>query len=165
MNCKELISLLGDYLDGSMEEQLRGELDSHIAMCDSCLNFLNTYDKTRAVCRQVTFSEIPEEFRERLRSFVSEKAREHHRGIEKYLRIAAEERRNQVESLLRAFREGRLSPAMSVLFEAHRNRCDTCGAFLRTLNGGEEKTPPPEIEEHIAEFLDAIPPGEEPIRS
>ena len=166
MNCKELAYLLGDYLDGTMEEQLRGELDVHIEMCDSCMNFLNTYDKTRIICRQIRLSEIPEEFRERLRSFVIEKAREHHKGIEKYLALAAEDRRKQVESLLRAFREERLSPSLSVLFDAHRNRCEICGAFIRALNGGEDPASvPPEIEEHFAEFLDALPPGEEPYRS
>ncbi|MGZ8429848.1 MAG: anti-sigma factor family protein [Candidatus Deferrimicrobiaceae bacterium] len=166
MNCKELAYLLGDYLDGTMEEQLRGELDVHIEMCDSCTNFLNTYDKTRIICRQVRLSEIPEEFRERLRSFVIAKAREHHKGIEKYVALAAEERRKEVRSLLRAFREKRLSPPLSVLFDAHRNRCEICGAFIRALNGGEDPTSvPPEIEGHFAEFLDALPPGEEPYRS
>jgi hypothetical protein len=166
MNCKELTYLLGDYLDGTMEEQLRGELDVHIAMCDSCTNFLNTYDKTRIICRQIQLSEIPEEFRERLRTFVVEKAREHHKGIEKYIALAAEEQRTQVRSLLRAFREQRLSPYLSVLFDAHRTRCDICGSFLRGLNSGED--PPsvsPEIEAHFAGFLDALPPGEEPYRS
>jgi len=166
MNCKELVYLLGDYLDGTMEEQLRGELDVHIAMCEPCMNFLNTYDRTRTLFRQVRLSEIPEEFRERLRSFVIEKAREHHKGIEKYLALAAEERRNQVRSLLRAFREQRLSPSLSVLFEAHQNRCGICGEFIRALNGGQVPTSvPPEIEEHLAEFFDALPPGEEPYRS
>src|SRR4030065_1108530 len=154
MNCKELVHLLGDYLDGTMEEQLRGELDLHIGMCASCPNFLNTYDKTRIICRQVQLSEIPEEFRERLRSFVVEKAREHHKGIEKYLALAAEERRRQVQALLRAFGEKRLSPSLSVLFDAHRNRCDICGAFIRAVNGGEEPTSgPPGIDEHLAECL------------
>jgi anti-sigma factor RsiW len=166
MNCKELVYLLGEYLDGTMEEQLRGELDAHIAMCDSCTNFLNTYDKTRILCRQVSLSEIPEEFRERLRSFVIKKAREHHKGIEKYIVLAAEEQRMQVRSLLRAFREQRLSPSLSVLFDAHRNRCEICGVFIRALNGGVDPTSvPPEIEKHFAEFLDALPPGEEPYRS
>jgi hypothetical protein len=166
MNCKELTYLLGDYLDGTMEEQLRGELDVHIAMCDACTNFLNTYDKTRSICRQVKLSEIPEEFRERLRSFVMEKAREHHKGIEKYIVLAAEEQRVQVRSLLLAFREQRLSPYLSMLFVAHRNRCEICGPFLRALNDGVEPTSvPPEIEEHFAGILDTLPPGEEPYRS
>lgn len=166
MNCKELVYLLGEYLDGSMEEQLRGELDAHIAMCDSCMNFLNTYDRTKIICRQVQLNEIPEEFRERLRSFVTAKAGEYSREIEKYRRMAAEDRRKQVESLLRAFREERLSPFLSVLFDAHEIRCEICGAFIRALNGGEDPKPvSPEIEEHLAGFLDALPPGEEPYRS
>lgn len=166
MNCKELVYLLGEYLDGTMEANLRNELDVHIAMCESCLHFLNTYDKTRIICRQVKLSEIPSEFRERLRSFVTQKAGEYRREIEKYRRMAAEEQRGQVESLLRAVREGRLSSSLAVIFEAHRDRCEICGAYLRMLNGGKEpKSPPPEIEEHLAGFFDAIPPGEEPFRS
>lgn len=166
MNCKELIYLLEEYLDGSMEEHLRTDLDAHIAMCEPCMHFLTTYDKTRILCRQVRYAEIPEEFRERLKSFVVEKAREHHRHLEKYRKMAAEEQRRQVESLLCAFREGRLSHTASLMFEAHRDRCGICGAFLRILNGGEEPKPvPTEIEEHLAEFLDALPPGEEPYRS
>jgi len=166
MNCKELVYLLGEYIDGSMEEQLRGDLDDHIAMCDSCTNFLATYDRTRLICRQVQLDEIPGEFRERLRSFLAEKGKEHHQGIEKYRKMAAEEQKRQVEALLRAFREGRLSSSLSLLFDSHRDRCQICGAFLRSLNGGEETKPvPPEIEEHLAGFFEALPPGEEPFRS
>jgi len=165
MNCKELVYLLGEYLDGTMEEHLRNELDAHIVMCESCLHFLNTYDKTRILCRQVKLSEIPEEFRERLRSFVAQESMERHQAIEKYRKMAIEEQRRQVESLLRAVREGRLSPALAMIFEVHRDRCETCGTYLRTINGGEEPKPiPSEIEEHLAEFFDAIPPGEEPFR-
>jgi hypothetical protein len=166
MNCKELVYLLGEYIDGSMEEQLRSDLDDHISMCDSCTNFMVTYDRTRLISRQVQLDEIPGEFRERLRSFLADKAKEHHQGIEKYRKMAAEEQRKQVEALLRAFREGRLSPSLSLLFDSHRDRCEKCGAFLRSLNGGEETKPvPPEIEEHLAEFFEALPPGEEPFRS
>lgn len=166
MNCKELVYLLGEYLDGSMEEHLRRDLDAHIAMCDSCTNFLATYDRTRIICRQISPADIPEEFRERLRSFITDKAREYHREIEKYRKMAAEEQRRQVDSLLRAFRERRLSSSLSLLFDTHRDRCDKCGAFLRLLNGGDETKPvPPDIEDHLAEFLEAVPPGEEPFRT
>ena len=165
MNCKELVYMLGEYLDGSMEDHLRKDLKAHIAMCDSCMSFLNTYDKTRIICRQVQLSEIPEEFRERLRTFVVAKAKEHHQGIEKYRRMAAEEQKSQVEGLLKAYREGRLSSSLSLLFETHRDRCGTCGGFLRALNGGAEpETISREIEEHLAEFLEALPAGEEPFR-
>ncbi len=166
MNCKELVYLLGDYIDGSMEESLRRELDAHIAMCDSCTNFLATYDKTRILCRQVKLHEIPEEFRARLKSFVMAKAEERHKGIEKYIRLAEEERRREVDSLIAAYRERRLTPAAAVLFDAHRDRCPRCGAFLRSLNGGGGHNPdvPSTIVDHLAEFLDALPPGEGPFR-
>src|SRR5512145_749514 len=120
MNCKELVYLLGDYIDGTMEESLRKELDLHIAMCDSCMNFLATYDRTRIACRQVKLAEIPEEFRARLKSFVMSKAEERHAGIEKYIRLAEEERSREVNSLLAAYREKRLTPAAAVLFDSHR---------------------------------------------
>src|SRR3989304_675204 len=104
MNCKELTHLLEDYLDGTMEGQLKEELDAHIAMCEPCLHFLETYGKTRVLCRQVTLDELPPEFRERLRSFVMMKARERRDGIEKYLREEAQERREQAMSLVPAYR-------------------------------------------------------------
>ncbi len=166
MNCKELVYLLGDYLDGSMEDRLREDLDAHIVMCESCTNFLRTYDTTKLICRQVRLNEIPEEFRERLKSFVIEKAREHHQELDKYRKMAAEEQKREVETLLRAFRERRLAPSLSLLFDAHRDRCETCGGFLRYLNGGGKPKPcPEEIEEHFAEFFEALPPGEEPYLS
>lgn len=165
MNCKELVYLLGDYIDGTMEESLRRELDVHISMCDSCMNFLATYDKTRIACQQVRLHEIPAEFRARLKSFVMMKAEERHKGIEKYIRLAEEETRREVEALIAAYRQKRLTPTAAVLFDAHRDRCPKCGAFLRSLNGGPRKPDvPSEILEHLAEFYDALPPGEEPTR-
>ena len=163
MNCKELVYLLADYLDGSMEEALRAELSVHIEMCEPCMNFLRTYDKTRILCRQIQPEEIPEEMRLRLRAFVLQKAHEHHRDIEKYLERAARERHEQVTGILRAYVADERSPTLNVLFRAHRESCERCGRFLRDLNGGKGiPAVPPEIEEHIAEFLDALPPGEVP---
>jgi len=163
MNCKELVYLLADYLDGTMEETLRQELSVHIEMCEPCLNFLKTYDKTRILCRQIRPEEIPEEMRLRLKAFVLQKAREHHRDIEKYLERAAGERREQVAGILRAYIAKELSPTMNVLFHAHRDSCPKCGGFLKGLNGGKKVSAvPPDVEEHIAEFLDALPPGEVP---
>jgi hypothetical protein len=164
MNCKELVYLLGDYIDGTMENHLRQELSVHIDMCEPCLNFLKTYDKTRILCRQMRPEEIPEEVRIRLKAFVLQKAKEHHRDIERYMERAESERREQVVLVIRAYIDNQLSPTMNVLFRAHRDRCEKCGAFLRGINGGDRfPEVPPDIEEHIAEFLEALPPGESPV--
>jgi hypothetical protein len=68
-----------------------------------------------------------------------------------------------VADILRAYLANQLSPTMDVLFRAHHDRCETCGAFLRGIDGGKAITGVPhDIEDHIAEFLDALPPGEVP---
>lgn len=166
MNCKELVSLLEDYLDGTMEERLKEEMDAHIAMCEPCQHFLETYGKTRVLCRQITLDEIPPEFRERLRSFVVAKAQERRSDIEKYLRREAEERKEQATSIVRGYRDRRLAPALIELIDSHREGCPECGAYLKSLNGSETPVPLPEdLEEHIVEFLEVLPAGEDPFRA
>lgn len=165
MNCKELVYLLGDYFDGTMETRLREELGEHIQQCEPCMAFLRTYDTTRILSRTLRPEEIPAEVRDRLKAFVAEKAREHSRDIEKYTRRAAEERREQVLLLLRSYFDHSLSPTMEILFDSHREGCGKCGSYLQSIRVGKEITiVPPEIEEHIADFLDALPPGEIPVR-
>ncbi len=164
MNCKELVYMLEDYIDGTMDEHLRNELSVHIEACEPCMNFLRTYEKTRILCRHIRPDEIPDELRKRLKTFVMEKVRERQRDIEKYLGEEARERLRQVEALLRAYAANRLSPVVAALFQAHKDRCERCGAFLRSINGGKGPVEipgiPPDVEEHFAEFLDALPPGE-----
>src|SRR5574341_161969 len=161
MNCKELAYLLGDYIDGTIEPHLKEELDVHIAKCDPCIHFLQTYYKTRALARKIEPAEIPPEVRERLKSFILQKAREHHADIEKYLKRAAEERRDNVLALVTAIRENRLPPTLDLLVKVHEEHCPRCGSFIESLkNGSQPVELPPEIEEHFAEFLAAMPPGE-----
>ena len=113
MNCKELVYLLGDYFDGSMEPHLREELGEHIKMCDVCSSFLNTYDKTRILCRSIRCDEIPPEVRDRLRAFVVEKAREHRDDIARYMTCTPEERQRFARELVDRFAGGGLNPAMA----------------------------------------------------
>lgn len=166
MNCKELIHLLEDYLDGTMEEQLKEELDAHIAMCQPCLHFLETYDKTRILCRQVTLDEIPPEFRERLRSFLLEKAREKREGIEKYLREETKDRHERAVSVVSGYIGGKLSPHLSREVERHRLECGCCGEYFGTLDrAGNNPEIGREVEEHLTVLLDELPAGEFPFRS
>jgi Putative zinc-finger len=166
MNCKELIHLLEDYLSGSMDEQLKRELDVHISMCEPCLHFLETYDKTRILCRQVTLDEIPPELRERLRSFVLEKARERRKGIEKYLRRETKERHDQAVSVVNGYLEKRLSPQLSRKIEGHRNGCERCGEYFETLDrSGNNPELCREVEVHLMSLLEDLPAGEPPFRS
>jgi hypothetical protein len=84
MNCRELVQFLADYLDGSMDPNLSRELEGHIDLCDSCLHFLRTYDTTRIITREAHIEEIPEEFREKLKSFILEQIKAGSEAIKKY---------------------------------------------------------------------------------
>lgn len=84
MNCRELVDLLADYLDGSMDSILAKELEGHIELCESCLNFLKTYDTTRIITKEARVEEIPPEFREKLKNFILEKIKEGSEAIKKY---------------------------------------------------------------------------------
>lgn len=161
MNCKELAYLLGDYVDGTMEAYLKEELDVHLAECEPCIRFLRTYDRTRELARRIEPERIPEELRERLKSFVMQKARDHYSQVEQYIERAKRERREAAAALVKAYRDRSLTPTLALIFETHRGRCPRCGAFIESLeNGDPPRQIPPDVEEHLADFLDSLPPGE-----
>lgn len=70
MTCRELIALLGDYLDTVLaEDTLRG-LEAHLRDCAPCVAFLNTYRRTRDVAAAVNRVHMPREMKQRLRDFL-----------------------------------------------------------------------------------------------
>ena len=161
MNCKELVYLLGDYFDGSMEPQLRHELDEHIKLCDVCTNFLMTYDKTRILCRSIRCEEIPPEVREKLKSFVVLKAREHWCDIERYVARTTEERQRFAKELVKRYATGDLTPPMTSVAEQHARHCAACAPFLK-FGGIPPESIPSEVIDHLADLADELPPGEFP---
>ena len=40
LSCREVVELLGDYLDGAMAPEDRVRLDEHLADCDGCAAYL-----------------------------------------------------------------------------------------------------------------------------
>ncbi len=46
LTCKELIEFLWRYLAGELPPAERAEFDRHLALCDSCHAYLETYRKT-----------------------------------------------------------------------------------------------------------------------
>ncbi len=68
--CKQLLDLLSDYVDGDLESQLKEDIDSHLADCPPCHEFLAVFAKTVECMRELRMKEMPCEMRERLHSFV-----------------------------------------------------------------------------------------------
>ena len=50
ITCRELIEHLGAYLDHEVPAQMVEDFERHLALCDSCVAYIATYEKTiRAV--------------------------------------------------------------------------------------------------------------------
>ena len=75
MTCRELIAILDDYLDGTLPDDLRADLEDHLANCVPCSAYLATYRKTREIGTAAARVEMPDEMRARLRRFLRDKLR------------------------------------------------------------------------------------------
>jgi anti-sigma factor RsiW len=74
-NCKEFLNELTDYLDGTMTEAVRAELDEHLHWCHDCHVVLNTTKKTIEIYRDNTIYELPERLRVQLQQAIITKCK------------------------------------------------------------------------------------------
>jgi len=61
-SCEAEVSMIGDYLTGSMAPRLRDEFEQHLSLCADCAAFLKTYRKTIEVTRAFLRSQAPNPF-------------------------------------------------------------------------------------------------------
>ncbi len=166
MNCKELAFLLADYFDGTMDPQLRSELETHLAMCEPCMKFANTFRKTcekTAQLRKSIEHKIPDEVRARLASFVIAAVEKYPEKMQEYRNQAEQERKEKVLSLLRAAVAGRLSSMASLLVETHCAACPGCKEYFGRLSEAKagSATPSQEIDAHVTRLMESLPPDDE----
>src|SRR5262245_1977169 len=50
-SCEAEVSMIGNYLTGSVALRLRDEFEQHLSLCPDCAAFLKTYKKTVEVTR------------------------------------------------------------------------------------------------------------------
>jgi anti-sigma factor (TIGR02949 family) len=75
MTCQELIALLAEFLDHTLDAQALAAFEAHLADCPPCQAYLNTYRKTRALTHHAGQEEMPAEMKRRLRDFLLERLR------------------------------------------------------------------------------------------
>jgi anti-sigma factor RsiW len=46
ITCRELIGFIADYLDGALSSEVVHEFERHLAVCPSCVAYLDSYRKT-----------------------------------------------------------------------------------------------------------------------
>jgi predicted anti-sigma-YlaC factor YlaD len=80
MNCKDVIELLADYLEMTVNSETRASLEAHLAGCGPCQAYLETYRRTReiaAAAEQDTLPpRMPAEMKAHLRAFLLAQLRE-----------------------------------------------------------------------------------------
>lgn len=76
MTCREQVDLLVDYFDGTLDPRVAKALETHLADCPPCLNFLKTYKTTSVWVGELTCEEMPDELKARLSSFLKVKLRQ-----------------------------------------------------------------------------------------
>ena len=66
ITCRELTEFLHLYLDGELPPDQAHEFERHLAVCETCVRYLSTYQKTDALGRAACSDpdareEVPEE--------------------------------------------------------------------------------------------------------
>lgn len=80
ITCRQVTSLIVDYLTHDLEPQDRLEFKAHLRKCPDCVAFLATYRKTIRVTRSLRYRDIPVEMRERVRQFLQSRIMQRRRG-------------------------------------------------------------------------------------
>lgn len=73
LTCKEFLQELADYLDSTVDAELRVKLERHISECPNCFVIVDTTQKTLRVYKGVEPQAIPEDVQIRLMKAVERK--------------------------------------------------------------------------------------------
>ena len=74
MRCEDLVGIIVDYVEDTMDPLLKEEFERHMGDCSSCLAFFKTYQKTRELTKESACDDIPEEVQMRVKEFLRKKA-------------------------------------------------------------------------------------------
>ena len=68
--CVSGVDLLMDYLEDALAPELRAALDEHVAGCERCVAFIESYRATPRILREATSRRITGEVEQALRAFL-----------------------------------------------------------------------------------------------
>jgi hypothetical protein len=70
LTCRDVIGLLLDYLEATLDDDTVARFERHLADCAPCRAYLRTYDRSRRLAGEVGRVEMPVEMRDRLRDLL-----------------------------------------------------------------------------------------------
>ncbi len=83
MNCSDFLQELTDYLDDTLDERTRVELEEHLQWCHNCFVICNTTKKTIEIYRDSELYELPDDLRGRLHTAIISKCQQKKKTQEK----------------------------------------------------------------------------------
>ena len=66
LTCKDFLNELSEYLDESVDQELKTKLEKHVTECPNCWVVFDTTKKTIKVYKGVEACEVPDDVRSRL---------------------------------------------------------------------------------------------------
>jgi predicted anti-sigma-YlaC factor YlaD len=59
LSCREVVEILGDYLEGAMAPEDRARLEEHLAECDGCTSYLEQLRTTIRLSGRLPEAPVP----------------------------------------------------------------------------------------------------------
>ncbi len=66
LNCKEVVELVTDYLEGALPYDIRLQMERHLAGCDGCTNYLEQMRETIRLTGNLRVESLTEQQRTEL---------------------------------------------------------------------------------------------------
>jgi len=73
--CRSGVELLMDYLEGVLAPDLRAALEQHVAGCQRCAAFVESYRRTPAILRTATDVTLPPDLARTLQAWLHNRPR------------------------------------------------------------------------------------------
>jgi anti-sigma factor (TIGR02949 family) len=73
LTCKDFLNELSDYLDESLDPEIRAKLHQHVSECPNCFVILDTTQKTIKVYKGLEPQSIPTDIHSRLMNALQRK--------------------------------------------------------------------------------------------
>jgi anti-sigma factor RsiW len=80
MKCEELLLMLNEYVDGTVDPAVCEEFEKHMAGCNPCQVVVDNIRKTITLYREGQAYELPVDFRNRLHACLRQRWKETHQG-------------------------------------------------------------------------------------
>ncbi|HON06475.1 MAG TPA: zf-HC2 domain-containing protein [Verrucomicrobiota bacterium] len=73
MKCKDLLKILNEYVDGTIDPSMCEEFEKHLEGCNPCQVVVDNIKKTITIYKEGQPYELPVEFKEKLHKTLREK--------------------------------------------------------------------------------------------